>query len=315
MGRLNIISLLLLILLCSCSPSSNHRDSFNRFHESEKDKFFADPLVFYNADSTKPRLDLTIELPIENISFQKDYNNQIYYSKIIITVNIKNSNNETILTKTYTESSSYSYKDIKVKSKESQFYFYNYNIEQGKYKIEVVLKDNYSNNEFKKSYDVSVNDFKSRDIVFSDIMFLSKVNINQDGTKEITPLISNNAFGLKELFAFFEIYNNTGKEISKEYIFRLKDNEDLIVKEYTLPYVLTPDKNQMFESIFFLKELKKYIPEEPSFEYYQQDNEQKLFFVLEISDKANNELAARKKLLFFPDKLRNFMLNRPPPTR
>ncbi len=127
----------------------------------ERSKFFADPLVFYDIDSAKPRLDLNIEVPIETISFQKDYQNQIYDSKIIITVNVKNSSGEIVLTKTYNESSTYNYNEIKAKSKESQFYSYNFYVEPGGYKLSIEIKDVYLNREYVKSFDIPVKDFKS----------------------------------------------------------------------------------------------------------------------------------------------------------
>ena len=315
MRHLNIISILILTILCSCAPSSDNREQFNRFSQSDSNKFFADPLVFYESDSLKPRLDLNIELPIENISFQKDYPNQIYLSKITLTVNVKNAANENIITKTYVETTSYNYKEIKEKSKGSQFWFYNYSVIPGKYIVEVVVKDDSSNNFYKRVYDISAKDFKSLDISFSDLTILSKVDVNPDGTKEITPHINSNIFGLKEIFAFFEIYNNTGSEISKEYIVKPKDRYNSIIKEYTLSYSLLPGKNQKFESIFINKELMNYIQKENNPDTYWQNSSQRPFFNLEVLNKANNIVVAEKKLMFFPDKLPPEMMNRPPPRR
>jgi hypothetical protein len=311
--HINKISIIFLFVLSSCAPSGDRGGFSDRMSAFEKDKFFADPLVFYSIDSAKPRLDLSIEVPIENISFQKDYKNQIYDSKITITVNIKNQAGETTLSKSYIETSSYDYKEIKEKSKESQFYFYNFYITAGNYKVEVVLKDNNTNNEYTKSYDVAVKDFKSHDVTISDLMVLSKIDVASDGTKEITPLISNNIFSLKEMYAFFEIYNNTEKEITKEYVFRLKDNKDEIVNEAAMSYVLAPNKNQKFETLFLLKGLRKYIPVERQFEFDPDAQPKSIFFKLEIIDKSSNPAASQKKLFFFPDNPMHVMMRRQPP--
>jgi hypothetical protein len=315
MRYLNIIAVALLMMISSCTPSSEFRDKLDKFQGLEKNIFFADPIVFYEMDSLHPRLDLNIEIPIENISFQKDYADLTYHSKITISINAKNSAGESVISKIFEETSSYNYKEIKEKSKGSQFYFYNYNVKPGNYKLDVEVKDVYANNEFKKSFDVSVKDFKSGDVTFSDLMMLSKVEVNQDGTKDITPLISNNLLGLKELFTFFEIYNNTNADLPGEYLIKLKDNKESVVKEYTVNYVLSPGKNQEFESLFILKELKNYIPKEPQYDYYRNESMPDLYFMLEIINKSSNQVVAQKKLSLFPDKLRPRMVNRPPPRR
>jgi hypothetical protein len=303
------------MMIGACTPSSDFRDNPDRIRGLEKNIFFADPLVFYEMDSLHPRLDLNIEIPIENISFQKDYADLTYHSKIIVSVNVKSSAGESVILKTYEEASSYNYNEIKEKSKESQYYFYNYVLKPGNYKLDVEVKDVYANNEFKKSFDVSVKDFKSSDVAVSDLMMLSKIEVNPDGTKDISPLISNNLLGLRELFVFFEIYNNTNAEISEEYVIKLKDNKESVVKEYNVSYVLSPGKNQEFESIFILKELKNYLPKEPQYDYYRDESIPDLYFKLEILDKSSNQVVAQKKLSLFPEKLRPRMLNRPPPHR
>ena len=67
-----------------------------------------------------------------------------------------------------------------------------------------------------------------------------------------------------------------------------------------------------FESMFVLKEMSDYIPKEPQFDFYLQDNEQNVFFKLEILDKSNNDIVTQKKLSLSRYKLRPHMINRPP---
>lgn len=288
------------LILCSCTPPSDYREFPQETILLKKEKFYADPLLFYEVDSLKTRLDLYIEIPIENILYKKNNDNEKYESKITFTIGITNLSNENIFTKTYNEFSAYSNEEITKKSKESQYYFYNFFIEPGSYKIEIKVNDNNSKNEYKKLVDLSVKDFKSQELIFSDLMILSKYKINENGTKEITPLINNNIFGLKEFFVFFEIYNISNSDITKEYEYRIKDNKNVVAKEDMLTYSLTPSKNQKVENIFVMKELKKYLPKEPDFDFFLYDNEQNIFFKLEIIDKSNNEIVANKKLFFSP---------------
>ncbi|MFA5403791.1 MAG: hypothetical protein WC358_02540 [Ignavibacteria bacterium] len=307
-----VISFAFLSVFYSCSAQQQQK-GFSMYPEiTNRDKFFVDPLIFYEVDSLKARLDLYIEVPNDNIIFKKDINDEKYKSNISLIINIKNSVNENILTKTYNEYSAYNDKEMIKKSKESRYFFYNYFVEPGNYKIDIIIKDNNSKGEFKKSADLSVKDFNAQEISFSNLMILSKYKINEDGTKEITPLINNNIFGLKEFFVFFEIYNKNNDDITKEYIYKLKDNKDNIVKEDDLTYKLSPNKNQNVENIFLLKELKKYLPEEPDFDFFLYDNDQNIFFKIEIIDKSNNDLVATKKLAFVPKRLISEMHKKPP---
>jgi hypothetical protein len=307
-----VVSSLLLLFLASCGPSSDYRDAYYG-HEKAKDKFFADPLVFFDSLASKPRLDLSVEIPIADISFQKNYQNRTYYSKIFITVTVKNPAGDVVLTKTYTETSLYTYEEIKAKAGESQFYLYNYSLNPGTYKVDVEVADDYIKNEYKKSFNITAKDFSVSEISISDLMLLSKIDLKPDGTREISPQVSNNVFGLKELFVFFEIYNNSDKDIPKEYLVKLKNNKGAILKETTFSYNLAPGKNQKFESVFILSDLRKQIPVEKQMDMREKAKENGLSFTLEIVDKSTGIVETQKKLLFMPDRPPLEMMNRPPP--
>jgi hypothetical protein len=303
-----------LIFICfySCS-APKQRGEFPMYPSIEKkEKFFADPVTFYDSDSSNARLDLFIEIPYGNIIFKKNISTGNFEFKITQTIIITNLTNKNIIIKTYDDSAAYSNDEMIIKSRESHYYLYNYFIDPGNYKIEIKVKDNNSKDEYKKSFDLSVKDYKSSEVAFSDLMLLSKYKINEDGSKEITPLISNDIFGLKEFFVFFEIYSRTNNDITKEYVYKLKDNKDVIIKEDAFTYTLSPGNNQKVENIFVLKELKKYIPEELDFDFFLYDNEQNISFKLEIIDKSNNEIVASKKLAFVPKMLGPEMNKKPP---
>lgn len=302
------------VILFSCAPPSGQRDFPQHFPLSKKENFYVDPLVFYEADSLKERLDIYIEIPFENIIFKKNIYSEKYESVISLNISLTNANNEKIISEIYLDSSSYTNEEMIKKSKESKYYFYNFYIEPGNYKTVITVNNNNSKDELKESIDLSVKDFKSKEIIFSDIMILSKYKINENGTKEITPLINRNIFGLKEFFMFFEIYNKTENDVTKEYIYKIKDNKDVIIKEGILKYFLAPGKNQKVENIFVLKELKKYLPEEPDFDFFLYDNEKNIYFILDIIDKSNSEIVASKRLNFIPEKTK-FSFNRKPPMR
>ncbi|MFZ4589480.1 MAG: hypothetical protein ACOYN6_00655 [Ignavibacteria bacterium] len=308
-----VISSLFLFVFASCGPSSDFRDMHKEMSESGQNRFFADPLVFYDSASSKPRLDLSVEIPIANISFQKNYQNNTYYSKIFITVNLKNAAGETVQSKKYEETSLYSYEEIKAKAKESQLYLYSYSVTSDVYKLEVELKDVYMNSDYKKSFSVNAVDFASLDMSTSDLMLLSKIDVNPDGTKEITPHINNNIFGIKEMSVFFEIYNNSGGDVTKDYSLKLMSDDGEVIKETALHYNLTPGKNQKFENVFSGMDIMKHLESEPTPDVSQPGPVKKYSFKIEMFDVSTGKVIALKKLLFYPDRLRPGTLNRPPP--
>lgn len=292
--------LFFLALFHSCSGPMQRGEHPVFSYNEKKEKFYADPVVFFDTDSSKARLDLFIEIPYENINFLKNNSTGKFDFKLTQNITVTDSENRNSFSNTYIDSASYTNDEMIKKSKESHFYVYNYFLEPGKYKIEIKIKDNYSKNEYKKIFDTQVKDFKLSDIAFSDLIILSKYKLNENGTKEITPLISKNIFGLKEFSVFFEIYNSNETELKKDYILKLKDNKDYIIKENELSYLLSPAKNQRVEKLIIMNELKKYMPEKPDFDFFLYDNERDTFFKIEIIDKSNNEIVASKNLSFIP---------------
>ncbi len=299
------------ILTIYCSAPSQEGRYHRRIEDTKKEKFYADALIFYDIDSLKARLDLYIELPNENVLFKKNTNTDKYESKILLTINIKNLSNQNIITEKINDSLSYSDEEMLRESKKSRYLFYSLNLETGIYKIDITIKDNNTKDEFSKNTELTVKELKTNEITISDLMILSHYKLNEDGIKEITPIISNNIYGLKEFHIFFEIYNTSEREISKEYIYKLKDNKENVIIEKPLKYTLQPNKNQKFESIFVSKELKKYLPKEQDFDFYLFDNEDNIYFKLEITDKFSKEIFASKKLNFIPHRI-NFLKPKEP---
>ncbi len=291
-----------LSFLFSCSVPQQQPGFMMYPDISAKEKFFADPVVFFETDSLNARLDLYIEIPFDNILFKKNFNTEKYETVITVSVIVKDDLKKTVLDNIYYDSLSFTNDQMTVKSKESLYYFYNYPIEPGKYHAYILIKNSNSKEEYKKSLDLFVKDLKSENIMFSDLMILSKYKVNDSGTKEITPLISKNIFGLKEFYAFSEIYNNTNEDITKEYIIRLASGSDKVIKENNVTYTLSPGKNQKIENFLLPREMKKYYPDEPDFDFFLYDNYQNLFFKIEIIDKSNNMSVVNKKLLFLPSK-------------
>jgi hypothetical protein len=303
-----------MFILSSCMPPPDNAEFTDRY-ESIKEKFYADPIVFYGTDTSKPRIDLAVEIPFENIFLVKNPSNQTYHSKLIITVTIKDLSGFTAVSETHTEESTFTKSEIKAKSENSQVYFYHYSVDPGEYITDIDVKDGYKEREYKKSCNITVKDNRNESVVLSDLMLLSKFEINPDGTKEITPLISNNISGIKELFVFFEIYNYTENEIIKNYTVKFKDNKGFTLKESNLSYSLLPGKNRKFENILIPADFREILPDEEPLEFNKNGKITPLKFMLEIIDKEYSTVASQKKLFFIPGKPKFKIKNRPPQQR
>jgi hypothetical protein len=321
-----LVVLISLFFSFSCSAPSNNKGMPLQNSMFDRDNFYIDPLVFYDVDSTKARIDMYIKIPVKNILFKKDGKNNKYESKLLVSVILKNSNNEQIFDYNYNVSSSFGEDEMKKLSKESLYYFYNYYLEQGKYKLEVKINDENSRATYTRLSDLSVRDFKSQSIDFSDVMLLSNYRVNEDSTKEITPLISNNIAGLKEFFIFYEVYNNSDSTILKDFTCKIKE-KDKTIKENSFTYSLSPNKNQITEKISLKEIAEKFkMPERNQEDFPPRNNMQnqnqgdflqernKDFddFNLEIWDKMENKKIATKKLSVILDSHKQIMQNKPP---
>jgi hypothetical protein len=300
-----------MLILSSCMPPPDNAEFADRY-ESIREKFYADPIVFYSTDTSKPRIDLAVEIPYANIFLVKNHSNQTYHSKLIITVTIKDLSGFTAVSESHTEESSFTKSEIKAKSENSQVYFYHYSVNPGEYIIDIDFKDGYKEKEYKKSCNITVKDNRNESVVLSDLMFLSKFEINPDGTKEITPLISNNISGIKELYVFFEIYNCTENEIIKNYTVKFKNNKSLTLKESNLSYLLLPGKSRKFENILVPSDFRGILPDEEPSEFDNNGKMTPVKFMLEIIDKEYSTVAAQKNLFFIPGKPKFEIKNRPP---
>lgn len=297
-----IIIILSLVFSFSCTPPQDYRDRPEHFLMFEKNRFFIDPLVFLDKDSLKPRLDLYLAIPPENILFKKTGANGNYESKINIFVTITNSNNEQIIKKNYPLTSTFGENEMKRVSKELKFSFYSYFIEPGKYKLEIKIVDDIAKKEYFKAEELNVQNFDSQNIAFSDVMLLKNYSVNENGKKEITPLVTNNVFKLKDVYAFFEVYCKSDSGQSKEYIFKVKNNKGIYIKEETVELTLSYPSSKITQKIISQDEFMKHQPERMDFEDFSPDDKDFGILQLDIFDKSENKIVATKKFSLLPDK-------------
>ena len=266
--------------------------------------------MFYETGNQKARLDLYLEIPADKILFRKNNKTGKYESSFSFAVTVSNANNEKIINELYVNSPSYKEDEMKIVSNQPKYFLYNYYFEPGNYKLTVKIKDNISGSEYSGSSAVSAKDLQSSGITFSGLMLLSKFKISDNDTKEITPLVSKNIFGLKEFYIFFEIFSGNNDTITKEYEYKIKDEKDELIKEGQFVYLLNPGNNRKTEIISVSKELKKFLPDERDFEFFPSDNLPPDKFKIEITDKSSNEIVAGKEFLYRPGRIQREMYER-----
>jgi hypothetical protein len=296
-----LLILFAFIFLLQVCGFSQIRGGFRpRLPQFDRGTYYVDALVFYDIDSLKPRLDAFVELPKDNLLYTKK--SGAYSNSYEITLTLKDSKENTVFVKKYNESTTYTASDFKAEHKKSVFYLYNYYLSPGNYKLETILKDITAGKEYPKTNEIIVKDFTTRTVTFSDIMLLSEFSTTNDGQKEITPLISNNIFGLQKFHIFFEAYNNTASAVNGVYTYIITDHNDDVLKQGVLSFAFYDKKTGMFENIKIGNPFgEMFSPEDPDIqEISKKDFGQ---CKITITDKSTGEIMTEKKIFFIPGKL------------
>jgi hypothetical protein len=279
--KINIlIGIIFIVILIPSFAFSQFGDKRPPAMMGERNIVFIDPIVFYEKDSSKGRLDLYIEIPQKNLQFKYNPVSKKYESSFEYFVSISNSNING-LDYSYSETISGTEEEMK-KNTKSVFRVKQYFLSPGIYKLKFVLKDYNSNNEYPENFEFAIKNNEGKNLVFSDIMLLSEYKINTDGKKEITPLISGIIRGLKELFFFFEINNNTDTVINNNYTYVIYDMEEEECGRGIFNCVLNPGLSRIFEKI----NLKNNISGN---------------FKINIFDKNSNAMVAQKIIKGLPE--------------
>jgi GWxTD domain-containing protein len=258
-----------------------------------KEYFYLDPLVFSSRDSLNGRLDLYMGLPLDNIQFKKNVAKDKYEAFIDYFIVIKNSKDNVVYNNSFSETMSNTESEQKKISEKSIYAVKQIYLPPDKYKMNFQLKDKNNQKEYSKDYDITVKNFNKKGIVFSDIMLVSSYKEDEEGKKEISPIVNGNIGNQKDFYFFFEVYNSSDSIIEKVYNYKVIDEKNKTIIEGTYNYVLDSGVNKKIEKLTT-----------------------KLFIIgnykYEITDKTTNELVASRDLCyrwdFFPVNLKDLDL-------
>ena len=284
---------LVFVFLVSASAFSQIKDRNLDNLDLNKEFFYLDPIVFSSKDSLNARLDLYIQLPLENIQFKRNNAADKYDAFIDYSIVIKNSGGHIAYNNTFSETMSNSENEQKKVTEKSVYAIKQIYLLPDKYKMTFSLKDKNSQKEYTKDYEFNVKDFSKKKITFSDIMLVSNFREDATGQKEISPLVTKNVGNLKDFYLFFEVYNCCENLHETDYGYRILDEKNKVVLDGNYSYYLdsgvTKKVEKLNTNLFIIGNYK-----------------------LEITDKLTNEVVASKDFSyrwdFLPVSLKNLDL-------
>ena len=211
--------------------------------------FYSDPLVFYSKDSLKARVDVFVQIPQTTLSFKKNQSTQKFEAKYDLAINIYNSLGENILSNTSSETISNTDEQQKYLADNPDFRIKSYFLKPDNYKMETTLRDRNNYMEYKSDKKFDVPDYVNSDVSISSVMLLSDFKSDSLGKKVIFPLVTGNIGDLKEVYIFYEIYNNSENTFPVSINYKILSEKSISLKEGSFSCVLTPGINQRIDRL------------------------------------------------------------------
>jgi len=211
--------------------------------------FYSDPLVFYSKDSMKARVDVFVQIPQTTLSFKKNQNTQKFEAKYDLTINIYNSFGDNILSNTSSETISNTDEQQKYLADNPDFKIKSYFLKPDNYKLEATLRDRNNYMEYKSDKKFNVPDYVNSEVSISSVMLLSDFKSDSLGKKIIYPLVTGNIGDLKDVYIFYEIYNNSENTFPLSINYKILSEKNTSLKEGSFSCVLSPGINQRIDRL------------------------------------------------------------------
>lgn len=211
--------------------------------------FYSDPLVFYSKDSLKARVDVFIQIPQTTLSFKKNQSTQKFDAKYDLTINIYNSSEENIINNTSSETISNTDEQQKYFADNPEFRIKSYFLKPDSYKLETTLRDRNNYMEYKSDKKFYVPDYVNSEIAISSIMLLTDFKSDSLGKRIIFPLVTGNIGELRDVYVFYEIYNNSENTFPLSINYKILSEKSTALREGNFSYVLSPGINQRIDKL------------------------------------------------------------------
>ncbi|MCX6159002.1 MAG: GWxTD domain-containing protein [Ignavibacteriae bacterium] len=242
---------LVLLLALAFSLKAQVKDKTLTNLNAGKEYFYIEPLVFYPLDSAVGRLDLYVEIPLENISFKKVSTGDNYESSLSLTLQIKNSAGDQVISHTYDDKVTNTKTEQKNLAEKSVSSYKSYFLKPDSYKLFFILKDRNTNAEYTKETSFAVKNPVTDRVISSDIMLLSNYQLDSRGEKEITPVINGNVGTLDGFYIFAEVWNRDENEIlNKQLNIKVIDEKEKTVFDSLINVNLKTGSNSVIEKLY-----------------------------------------------------------------
>lgn len=211
--------------------------------------YYIDPLVFFVKDSAKARIDIYVEIPLTTLQFKKNQNTQKFDANFDFVITITNSKNEIVVNNNVPETISRTSEEQKTINEESEYRIKSFYLLPDTYKILTSLRDRNNYKDYNIEKVIIVPDFNSAQLSMSSIMLLSDFVADSLGRKIIYPLVTNNVGDLKDIYIFFEIYNNSENTFPVSINYKIVNEKDQSLKTGSFSYVVSPGTNQKIDKL------------------------------------------------------------------
>ena len=204
-----------LVMAAGRFPAFAQVETANRLVEDKPEALYLDAISFASSDSSRPRLDVYIQVGYPTLTFVKE--NDRYSASYEISLTLYDSLDVLTSEKMWTEEIKGVTFDQSVGAGAYSLTERSIDVAPGKYRLEVVMRDIESKATRHLVRRVVVPDFPRFPFSLSGIMIVS--HMAQIGAKRsLTPSVSSNLGTLNEpVYAFFEAYNNRTKIDSIRY--------------------------------------------------------------------------------------------------
>jgi GWxTD domain-containing protein len=171
--------------------------------------FSFDALNFYSPDSTKSRLDIYIEVPLNKIEFTRSKEEGVgFSSKLELSIDITDKAKQSVFSRVYKEEITTEKTEIEYLSQNSKIIIKNIFLQPGEYNLKISMYEPGTKKTAAASKDIVIRDFLSKPITISDVMIVSKLTY-ENGRKLITPDVTRNVSILDTFYLFFFVYKNS----------------------------------------------------------------------------------------------------------
>ncbi|MFP4529519.1 MAG: GWxTD domain-containing protein [Candidatus Kapaibacterium sp.] len=186
--------------------------------------FYLDAIAFKAAGDDQNRLDVYVVVPFSTLRFEKAGEKYAARYQAVIKV-FDSTGAKTTDSQVSRRLSADTYFQAQGGAGDFDRIQRSFYLPKGKYRVEIVVIDDFDKKEYVRSRNLTIIDFDEYDFALSGIMLVSDIE-ERDGKYIITPYISDNIGQLDDaFFAFFESYNKRGID-SADFIYEIYESED-----------------------------------------------------------------------------------------